>query len=93
MAYADTHHPKQTLTSTWWVITFVVLSAINAINVMFVILQNQSLLIVQQEQHIHMLVAMFYIEIVQENDDDNTQYMSIGSMRILVNAIIKHIRD
>jgi hypothetical protein len=41
---------------------------INAINVMFVILQNRSLLIAQQEQHIHMLigslVTMFCVEIV-----------------------------
>jgi hypothetical protein len=38
VAYADTHHPEQTPTSAWWVITFVVLPTINAINVMFVIL-------------------------------------------------------
>jgi hypothetical protein len=70
--------------------------AINAINVMFIILQNRSLLIVQQEQHIHTLigslVAMFCVEIIQENDDD-AQYVSVGSMRILVDTIIEHIRD
>jgi hypothetical protein len=49
VAYADTHCPEQTPTSTWWVITFAVLPAINAINVTFVILQNRSLLIAQQE--------------------------------------------
>ncbi len=35
---------------------------------------------------------MFCIEIVQENDDD-AQYVSIKSMRILVDAIVKHIYD
>jgi hypothetical protein len=54
------------------------------------------LLIAQQKQHIHtligLLVAMFCIEIIQENDD-NTQYVSIGSMGILVDTIVKHIRD
>ncbi|CAK9867944.1 unnamed protein product [Sphagnum jensenii] len=35
---------------------------------------------------------MFYVEIVQENDDD-TQYVSVGSMRILVDTIVEHIRD
>jgi hypothetical protein len=38
------------------------------------------------------LVAMFCIKIVQENDDD-TQYVSVGSMRILVDAIVEHICD
>jgi hypothetical protein len=65
-------------TSVWWVITFAVSPAINAINVTFVILQNRSLLIAQQEQHIHTLigslVAMFCVEIVQENDND-AQYV------------------
>jgi len=74
VAYAETHRPEQTPTSVWWVITFMVLPAINAINVMFVILQNRSLLITQQEEHIHTLigslVAMFCVEIVQEKDND-----------------------
>ncbi len=68
MAYAETHRPEQTPTSAWWVITFAVSPAINTINVTFVILQNRSLLIAQQEQHIHRLigslVAMFCVEIV-----------------------------
>jgi hypothetical protein len=46
VAYVETHHPEQMPTNAWWVITFVVLPAINAINVTFVILQNRSLLIV-----------------------------------------------
>jgi hypothetical protein len=54
------------------------------------------LLIAQQEQHIHTLigslVAMFCVEIVQENDDD-AQYVSVRSMRILVDAIVEHIRN
>jgi hypothetical protein len=96
VAYAETHCPEQTPTSRWWVITFVVSPTINTINVTFVILQNRSMLIAQQEQHIHrligLLVAMFCVEIVQENDDD-AQYVSVGSMRILVDAIVEHIRD
>ncbi|CAK9216321.1 unnamed protein product [Sphagnum troendelagicum] len=96
VAYTETHRPEQMPTSAWWVITFAVLPAINTINVTFVILQNRSLLIAQQEQHIHMLisslVAMFCVEIVQENYDD-AQYVSVGSMRILVDAIVEHIRD
>ncbi len=96
VAYADMHRPEQTPTSAWWVITFAVSPAINAINVTFIILQNRSLLIAQQEQHIHtligLLVAMFCVEIIHENDND-AQYMSIGSMRILVDAIVEHIRD
>ncbi len=96
MAYAKTHCLEQTPTIAWWVITFVVSPTINAINVTFVILQNRSLLITQQEQHIHTLigslVAMFCVEIVQENNDD-TQYVSVESMRILVDAIVKHIHD
>jgi hypothetical protein len=96
VAYAEMHCPEQTTTSAWLVITFVVPPTINVINVMFVIVQNWSLLIAQQEQHIHTLigslVAMFCIEIVQENDDD-AQYVSVGSMCILVDAIVEHIRD
>jgi len=57
MAYAEMHCPEQTPTSAWWVITFAVSLAINAINVTFVILQNRSLLITQQEQHIHTLIG------------------------------------
>jgi len=90
------HRPKQTPTSAWWVITFTVSPAINTINVTFIILQNRSLLITQQEQHIHTLigsmVAMFCVEIVQENDND-AQYVSVGLMRMLVDAIVEHIRD
>jgi len=96
VAYVKTHRPEQTPTSAWWVITFAVLSTINAINVTFIILQNRSLLITQQEQHIHTLigsmVAMFCVKIVQENDN-NAQYVSVELMRILVDAIIEHIRD
>jgi hypothetical protein len=83
-------------TSAWWVITFTVSSAINAINVKFVILQNRSLLIAQEEQHIHTLigslVAMFCVEIILENDND-ARYVSIRSMRILVDTIVEHIRN
>jgi hypothetical protein len=50
------------------------------------------LLIAQQEQHIHSLVTMLCVEIVQENDD-NAQYVSVRSMRILVDGIVEHIRD
>jgi hypothetical protein len=49
VAYANMHHPEQTPTSAWWVITFAVSPAINAINVTFIILQNRLLLIMQQE--------------------------------------------
>jgi len=35
---------------------------------------------------------MFCVEIVQENNDD-AQYVSVGLMRILVDAIVEHIRD
>ncbi len=35
---------------------------------------------------------MFCVEIVQENDND-AQYVSVGSMRILVDAIVEHIHD
>jgi hypothetical protein len=96
VAYTETHYPEQTPTSTWWVITFAVSPAINTINVTFVILQNRSLLIAQQEQHIHtlidLLVAMFCVQIAQENNDD-TQYVSVESMHILVDAIVEHIHD
>ncbi|CAK9873019.1 unnamed protein product [Sphagnum jensenii] len=47
VAYVDMHYPEKTPTSAWWVITFAVSSAINAINVTFIILQNRSLLIAQ----------------------------------------------
>ncbi len=35
---------------------------------------------------------MLCVEIVQENDD-NAQYVSVRSMRILVDGIVEHIRD
>ncbi|CAK9189618.1 unnamed protein product [Sphagnum troendelagicum] len=35
---------------------------------------------------------MFCVEIVQENDD-NAQYVSVGSMCILVNMIVEHIHN
>jgi hypothetical protein len=40
VAYVSMHNPEQTSTSAWWVITFAVSPAINAINVTFVILQD-----------------------------------------------------
>ncbi|CAK9873018.1 unnamed protein product [Sphagnum jensenii] len=35
---------------------------------------------------------MFCVEIVQENDND-AQYVSVGSMRIMVDVIVEHIHD
>jgi len=35
---------------------------------------------------------MFCVEIVLENEDD-VEYVLVGSMRILVDAIVEHIRD
>jgi len=38
------------------------------------------------------LVAMFCVEIIQENDND-AQYVLVKSICILVDAIIEHIRE
>jgi hypothetical protein len=64
--FTTTNRPEQTPTSAWWVTTFAVSPAIDAVNFTFVILQSQSLLISQHAEHIHALIAtlttMFGVE-------------------------------
>ena len=97
VAYTTEHRPEQTLTSLWWVTTLAVSPAIDTVNSTFVILQSRSLLIAQQEEHIHTLIAtltaMFGVEMEDADVDDEVQYESSGSLRIPVDVIVAHIKD
>jgi hypothetical protein len=63
----------------------------------FAILQSQSLLILQQAEHIHaligMLTTMFGVEMEEDSVDDDVAYESFGSLRIPCDAIVLHIKD
>lgn len=67
------HRPEQTPTHLWWVITFSLLPAIDAVKCTFLIVQRRSMLIVRQEKHtptlIARLITMFDDEM--ENDEDD----------------------
>jgi hypothetical protein len=52
------NHPEKLLTDEWWVITNTVSPTIDEINVPFAKLQSQSLLIVQQEEIVNLLIGM-----------------------------------
>jgi hypothetical protein len=95
--FTTTNRPEQTLTSAWWVTTFAVSPAIDAVNFTFVILQSQSLLILPQAEHIHALIAtlttMFGVEMEEDAIDDDVAYESFASLRIPVDAIALHIKD
>jgi hypothetical protein len=71
--------------------------AIDAVNFTFVILQSQSLLISQEAEHIHALIAtmtaMFGVEMEEDAVDDDVTYESFGSLRIPVDTIVLHIKD
>jgi hypothetical protein len=75
---------EQTPTSVWWVTTFAVSPAIDAVNFTFVILQSQSLLISQQAEHIHARIAtlttMCGVEMEEDAVDDDVAYESFGSL-------------
>jgi hypothetical protein len=72
IAYTEAHRPAKLLTDTWWVIAYAISPAINQINTCFVMSQNRSLLMAQQEQLIDNLVAslcvMFNINLVHDVD-------------------------
>jgi hypothetical protein len=95
--YTTTNRPEQTPTSAWWVTTFAVSPAIDVVNSTFVILQSRSLLISQQEQHVHALIAtlttMLGVQVEEDLADDDVAYESFGSLRIPVDAIVMHIKD
>jgi len=95
--FTTDHRPEQTPTRSWWVITFAVSPAIDAVNCTFVILQSRSMLIAQQEEHMHTLIAtlttMFGVEMEDDEVDEEIQYESSGSLRIPVDVIVAHIKD
>jgi hypothetical protein len=95
--FTTTNRPEQTPPSAWWVTTFAVSPAIEAVNFMFVILRSRSLLISQQAEHIHALIAtlitMFGVEMEEDAVDDDVAYESFGPLRIPVDAIVLQIKD
>jgi hypothetical protein len=88
-------------TDSWWVVTYSVWPAIDAINVTFAEMQARSLLIAQQEALVQSLIgsliSMFDIEIVQPrdggDDDDDISYVYHKTLRIPTEAIVAHIED
>jgi len=69
--------PVDAPSSIWWVITYSIAPAINAVNVTFIVLQDKSLLFMQQEQRIQMLIdtimTMFSIEMIEELKGGNNE--------------------
>ena len=82
----------------WWIITYAVAPAIDAINITMTQLQARSLLIAQQETLLQNLigtiVTMFDIEIVDTNEAlEDSAYVQQGSVRIPTETIARHIED
>jgi len=107
IAYTIGKHPIDAPCSIWWVITYSIIPAIDAINVTFVVLQDRSLLLMRQEQHIQMLIdtimTMFSIKMIEElNEGDKkgvgdnegaSDYVNFEQWRINVDSIVTHIED
>jgi hypothetical protein len=97
--HTNENRPEKLPTDEWWVITNAVSPASNEINVTFAKLQSRSVLIVQQEEIVNLLIgtlsSMFGIEVVDPENigDDEVEYVSIDSMRDVVTNIECHIRD
>jgi hypothetical protein len=75
--------------------------AVDIVNVTFVVLQDKSLLLAQQKQHIQMLIStimtMFSIEMIEElKGGDNkgaSNYVNFKQWCMNVNSIVAHIED
>lgn len=50
--YTAQNSPEPEPHEDWWVIMYAVSSAVDAVNNLFIVLQNRSLLLSQQEHHI-----------------------------------------
>jgi len=93
--------PVDAPSSIWWVITYSIAPAINAVNVTFIVLQDKSLLFMQQEQRIQMLIdtimTMFSIEMIEElkggNNEGAGNYVNFEQWHINVDSIVAHIED
>ncbi len=88
------------LSDQWWIITYAMALAIDAINVMLAQLQARSLLISQQETLVHnslgTIIAMFEIECGDADSDkarEDDAYVQQGSLRISTVAIVNHIEN
>jgi hypothetical protein len=74
-------------------------SAIDVVNVTFVVLQDKSLLLAQQGQRIHMLIdtimTMFNIEMIEELEGGDNEgagdYVNFEQWRINVDSTTAHI--
>jgi hypothetical protein len=94
-------HLANAPSSIWWVITYSITSIVDAVNVTFVMLQDTSLLLVQQEHRIIMLIStimtMFSIEMIEEfkgGDNEGVgDYVNFEQWRINVDSIVAHIKD
>ena len=93
-------------TDAWWVITYAVAPAIDLVNKSFVMLQNSSLLMAQQEEQIQVLIGsltgLFGIENVDNSvladvnardENGSPTFVSHETMRIRANELVAHIRD
>lgn len=104
IAYTEAHLPTKLPTNTWWVIAYAISPAIDKINTCFVMSQNHSLLMAQQEQLIDNLVAslcvMFNINLVHnvdacDNPDSNDDIVihTLDRRQINVESIVAWVED
>ncbi len=100
IAYTIEKRPVDAPSSIWWVITYLIALVIEIVNVTFLILQDMSLLLMQQKQHIQMPIGttmtMFNIEMIEElkgGNNEGTNYVNFDQWHINVDSIVAHIED
>jgi hypothetical protein len=83
--HTNENHPEKLPTDEWWVITNVESPAIDEVNVTFAKLQSQSLLIVQQQEIVNLLIGtltgMFGIEVVDPENIGDARLRTCRSIR------------
>ncbi len=87
--------------SIWWLINYLIIPAVDAVNVTFTVLLDRSFLLAQQEQRIQMLIStimtMFSIEMIEElkggDNEGAGDYVNFEQWRINVDSIVAHIED
>ena len=100
MTFTEENHAGMLPTDSWWIVTYAIAPAINAVNITFVMLQNRSLLLAQQEAHIMVLVVtiktMFKLKRIDQDDADavdDDEFVRFKTMRVRTDHLVTLIED
>ena len=100
MTFTEENHAGMVPTDSWWTVTYAIAPAINAINITFALMQNRSLLLAQQGDHIMVLVAtiktMFEIKLIDQDDADavdDDEFVRFKTMRVRTDHLVTLIED